>query len=249
MSALRVDLQDLTAVKSGSTTVNKIMKGNQELWPNHQQYVLYDYLEGNNAWIDTSIKPKWEWRYELKIRITNSTVLGTNYNTFMESLDTEGYLIGIYCSNGRNIYVRCEDNTVSPRIGQLNTGTTNISAGYFMEYVIDPQNKYLKGVKKNSYGEVVESYDMTTGVVPKASGDMNNYSIHLFARSVNGTLNNQPIVNCKMYYFKIYAANSNTIVHNFVPSIINNVHGMIDTVTGIFVTNANSSGTFTCGND
>lgn len=58
-----------------------------ELWPENKQYVQHDWLEGNQAWIDTGIKPKWEWRYELKVRITSSTVLG-NYNTFLESLDT-----------------------------------------------------------------------------------------------------------------------------------------------------------------
>jgi hypothetical protein len=34
-----------------------------------------------------------------------------------------------------------------------------------------------------------------------------------------------------------------------MPAILNNIHGMVDTVTGNFVTNANSSGTLTCGND
>lgn len=52
-----------------------------------------------------------------------------------------------------------------------------------------------------------------------------------------------------VYYFKVWDQTTGKLVHNFLPCIKDDVHGMIDTVTEQFYTNANSSGTLTCGND
>ena len=209
---------------------------------------MYDWIQSTSpAYINTNINPKWEWRYECKVKITDSSHIG-DYNAIAESLDGDGMTFGFYKHNAKSMLLRFENNTVHPRRGQLNTDSNTVTLGDIIEFIADPQNNYLKATNTNSSG-VTKIYDKTTTEPAISSGDINNYQIRLFARNVNGGLNNQPIISCKMYYFRMYAANTNILVHNFVPTIIDNVQGMIDTVTGNFVTNANSSGSFACGND
>ena len=54
---------------------------------------------------------------------------------------------------------------------------------------------------------------------------------------------------CTYYYFKVWDQTTGELIHNFLPAVYNNVHGMVDIVTGNFYSNANTSGTLTCGND
>jgi hypothetical protein len=172
MSSLAtVNLLNTNSVKSGLTNVKKIKLGYMELWPENKQYIQHDWLQSTlSAYIDTNIIPKWEWRYECKIKITDSSHL-TDYNTIVESLQLDGMVFGFYKRENKAMYLRFEDNTVTPRRGQMTYGT--VSVGDTIVYLADPQNNYLKVTRTKSSG-VTDSSDYTTSEPVISSGDIND---------------------------------------------------------------------------
>ena len=81
---------------------------------------------------------------------------------------------------------------------------------------------------------------------------MSSYPIYLMSHNQSGQLDPDrrgATLPETVYYFKVWDQTTGDLVHNFVPCWKEGVIGMMDTVTNTFVTNANSSGTLTLGND
>lgn len=238
-----VELQDLTAVKSGSTSVKKILRGSQELWPNYVPYVLYDWcLNTSPAYINTGIKPRSHWIYEGKIKIT---VRSSDWFGFFGASDNITY--------GKNSGCLVIKNSSYPEVRYYYNGTTyttgtgsSLQVGDIYEFKIDGYNKRVWYKVNNSE----RSRDFSSVTIPDielSGGDM-----YIFGRTWNYGFDpdrNGRTFPCKFYYVKITDGDTNTVIHHWKPAVQNNVHGMIDIVTNQFYTNANSSGTLTCGND
>ncbi len=240
---MKVDLPDIKSVKNGSTNVKKICHGFQELWPNFQPYVLYDWCENSDpAYINTGIKPRSHWIYEGKIKITTRN---TAWFGFFGASDNITY--------GKNSGCIVIKNSNYPEVRYYYNGTTyttgygnSLNVGDVYEFKIDGYNKFV-WFKVNNYEKRGDFSHLTIPDIELSGGDM-----YIFSRTWNYNFDpdrNGHTYPCRFYYVKITDGDTNKVIHHWLPAVSNNVHGMVDIVTGIFYSNANTSGTLTCGND
>ena len=246
MSSLAtVNLLNINSVKSGSTNVKKIKLGYMELWPENKnkQYVQHQWVENTaGAIIITDIKPRSRWIYEGKLKITDSSVLSGWYAFFGANIS----------STASGQFGGCVANIDSkkPQLKYYYNGATynvrgsqNLKVGDVFEFKIDGYNKtlYIK-VNDTTY---TNSFSSVTISDAEFSGN-----IGIFGRTFYYDPETDPKPN-RFYYLKITDGETSEIIHDFVPchDTLNNKHGMMDTVTGIFYQNANNTGSITCGDD
>jgi hypothetical protein len=101
---MKVDLPDINSVKSGSTNVKKICHGSQELWPNHQSYILYDWIQNTSpAYINTGVLCKKEYKYEFKVKYHDSRTISQFYPSFGSVTDAPRYAVWGIKRNDRSL--------------------------------------------------------------------------------------------------------------------------------------------------
>lgn len=229
--------------ETGDTLTNF---GTQYHFLNTKRYELYDWCQNTDpAYINTGIKPRSHWIYEGKIKITDSGTL-SQWFAFFGAADNITY-------SGNSSGVVAIKNTRYPEVRYYYNGTiyttgtgNSLNVGDVYEFKIDGYNK-LVWFKVNNYERHRIFSNVTIPDIQLSNGDM-----YIFGRTWNYVFDpdrNGHTVPCKIYYIKITDGDTNKVIHHWLPAVQNKVHGMIDTVTGQFYTNANSSGTLTCGND
>lgn len=243
---MKVDLPNIKSVKSGSTNVKKICHGSLELWPDYQSYTLYDWVQNTSpAYINTGINPRREWKYQCKITLNSNSFKNwfTIYGTRGNNHDN---LMLIKHNTNKNIENRIIINGTNYR--HFFQCSPAYKVGSIIESIIDfPQKKSTIIIDGKEY------YNNNLGYITESTGEICNLPMFMFTTDRDGSYDDSDrpgqTFECKFYYLKIFNSSTDELVHNFVPAVYNNVHGFIDTVTNTFVTNANSSGTLTCGND
>ena len=90
------------------------------------------------------------------------------------------------------------------------------------------------------------TFDNTSYTASYANTSSQTNSLYIFARhSYNGLASN----NTRQKVYSLYIKDNGVLVRDFRPCEYNGVAGLWDSVEGKFYGNANSSGTFTLGND
>lgn len=191
---------------------------------NDIQFKNYIYAL-NNGYIDTginsgitSIRIKGKW---LKSSYSSSTQIYFFGNLSQQSIAGGTYRTGVlgfgrYESNRVTTFLNSYSNT---------SGTTSTAKQYNSE--------------QSSSDITIPSFDITQDRVYFASG--NSFRI-LGSRNVGSTMCSNDTFGIELVEFY----NNGELVNQFKPAIVNNEHGMYDTVTQTFLGNANSVGSLIC---
>lgn len=145
------------------------------------QYVLYDWLQNTSpAYINTGIKPKGEWNYELKVKITDSATLNSWYP--VAGTTTPAPRDGIWFNKN----ARAEQTIRYYYQGTMEqlTSTFNLNVGDILIYTNKVYGKYLSIERITSNGTSNKSEKNTSTTVP--SGNLNEWPIYLFSKSDAG---------------------------------------------------------------
>ena len=101
---MKVDLPDIKSVKSGSTNVKKIYHGYEELWPNYQPYILYDWIRNTSpAYINTGVPLVKEYKYEFKVRYHDNSTLSEFYPSGGSCSNAPRYAVWIIKRHDRSL--------------------------------------------------------------------------------------------------------------------------------------------------
>lgn len=184
--------------------------------------VLLEYLESDGTqYIDTGVKPDDTYGYKVDLMQTALSNLEHNDQCPIGAMTATSRFVGTY-------------------FGNMSTETTNrVSCGW------GSISKYVSITKGYSLNERVLSYcnyknDRKIIFNDELIEDITK--IPFTPNNVNLTLFNRNYVNTTGYFMgRIYSAEvtqGNDVIHKYTPIIRDGVAGMLDTITGDFLTNA-----------
>lgn len=203
-------------------------------------YVYYDYLQGDGtAFIDTGLLSK--------------TYAGDSYIKYaeFEIVDSTVDKTMFGCRNkwGYTGLLACTGSTgFAIAFGNKWTSIAGKTTGDLIKLTLNHPNVINDGVTVGTVSSATPTIGSNTLTIPLFAGSNYQERPSETYVSLNGGYYFQ-FSHHKLYRFTVTEKSTGTVIADMKPATYQGVPGLYDTVRDMFFTNANSSGSFTIGND
>lgn len=203
-------------------------------------YVYYDYLQGDGtAFIDTGLLGK--------------TYAGDSYIKYaeFEIVDSTVDKTMFGCRNkwGYTGLLACTGSTgFAIAFGNKWTSIAGKTTGDLIKLTLNHPNVINDGVTVGTVSSATPTIGSNTLTIPLFAGSNYQERPSETYVSLNGGYYFQ-FSHHKLYRFTVTEKSTGTVIADMKPATYQGVPGLYDTVRDMFFTNANSSGSFTIGND